>query len=64
MLPQVDKSRQFLKEVRFETKKVTWPSIEQSRKETLVVVVVVIIIAIFLFFVDFGLSRVIDAVMS
>jgi preprotein translocase subunit SecE len=64
MLEQVDKSRQFLKEVRFETKKVTWPSIEQSRKETVVVVIVVFIVAIFLFSVDFGLSRVIDAVMS
>ncbi len=64
MLPQVEKGQQFLKEVRYETKKVTWPTMKESRGTTLVVIVVVIITAVFLFSVDFVLSRVIDALMG
>jgi len=64
MLPQIEKSQQFLKEVRYETKKVTWPTMEESRGTTLVVIVVVIITALFLFGVDFVLSRIIDALMG
>ena len=64
MLPQVEKSQQFLKEVRYETKKVTWPTVQESRGTTLVVIVVVIITAVFLFGVDFVLSRIIDALMG
>ena len=64
MLPQVEKGQQFLKEVRYETKKVTWPTVEESRGTTLVVIIVVIITAVFLFSVDFVLSRVINALMG
>jgi preprotein translocase subunit SecE len=64
MLPQVEKSQQFLKEVRHETRKVTWPTWQESRGTTLVVIVVVIITAVFLFGVDFALSRIIDALMG
>ena len=64
MLPQVEKGQQFLKEVRYETKKVTWPTLQESRGTTLVVIIVVIITAVFLFGVDFILSRIIDALMG
>jgi len=64
MVPQIDKSMQFLKEVRYETRKVTWPTFEESRGTTVVVIVVTIITAVFLFGVDFALSRLIDAVMA
>lgn len=64
MLPQIEKSQQFLKEVRYETKKVTWPTMEESRGTTLVVIIVVIITAVFLFGVDFLLSRIINALMG
>jgi preprotein translocase subunit SecE len=64
MLPQVEKGQQFLKEVRYETKKVTWPTVQESRGTTLVVIIVVIITAVFLFSVDFVLSRIIDALMG
>ena len=64
MIPQVEKGTQFLKEVRHETKKVTWPTMEESRGTTLVVIVVVVITALYLFGVDFLLSRIINALMG
>jgi preprotein translocase SecE subunit len=47
---------QFLREVRTELKKVTWPSRKDTLSGTLIVLVAVIIIAVFLGIVDFGLS--------
>ncbi len=64
MTTQIDKGLQFLKEVRYETRKVTWPSFEESRGTTIVVIIVTIITAVFLFGVDFALSRFIDALMG
>ncbi|MDY7031929.1 MAG: preprotein translocase subunit SecE [Thermodesulfobacteriota bacterium] len=54
-----DKITQFLREVRVELKKVTWPSRKETVGSTSVVLVVVIIIAVFLGLVDIGLSRLI-----
>jgi preprotein translocase subunit SecE len=53
---------QFLREVKIELKKVTWPSRNQTLGSTLVVIVLVIIISLFLGIVDMGLSSVIRAV--
>jgi preprotein translocase subunit SecE len=53
---------QFLREVKIELKKVTWPSRKQTMGSTLVVIVLVIIISLFLGIVDMGLSSVIRAV--
>ena len=64
MLREIEKGRQFLKEVRFETKKVTWPTVQESVGATWVVVGVVVVVAVFLFLVDFGLSRIINAVLT
>jgi len=50
-----DVSMQFLREVRTELKKVTWPSRKDTLSGTLVVLVAVFIIAIFLGIVDSGL---------
>jgi preprotein translocase subunit SecE len=53
----VDKSMQFLREVKVELKKVTWPSRKQTMGSTLVVVIIlVMIISLFLGLVDMGLS--------
>ncbi len=60
MLPQVEKAQQFLKEVRVEAKKVTWPTVQESVGATWVVVAVVAIVAVFLFAVDFILARAIN----
>jgi len=51
--------KQFLREVKTELKKVTWPSRKDTLSGTLVVLVTVFIIAIFLGIVDSGLSNVI-----
>lgn len=52
----VTKSIEFLREVRVEIKKVTWPSRKQSMGSTLVVIVLVAIVAGFLGIVDISLS--------
>lgn len=47
---------QFLREVKVELKKVTWPTFKDTKASTLVVLLVVVICAAFLGFVDLGLS--------
>jgi preprotein translocase subunit SecE len=60
----INSSVQFLREVKIELKKVTWPSRKQTIGSTIVVIVVVIIISIFLGSVDIGLSSLIRAVLQ
>lgn len=52
----LNKGLQFLREVKIELKKVTWPTRKQTLGSTLVVIVLVMIIALFLGLVDIGLS--------
>jgi len=59
-----DKSLQFLREVKVELKKVTWPSRKQTMGSTVVVLVIVAIISLFLGVVDAGLSGLIRAVLQ
>ncbi|MFC1896288.1 preprotein translocase subunit SecE [Thermodesulfobacteriota bacterium] len=54
---------QFLREVRIELKKVTWPSRKQAAGSTVVVIVLVMIISLFLGVVDLGLSGVLRLVL-
>ena len=60
----VDKSMQFLREVKIELKKVTWPSRKQTIGSTVVVIILVIIISLFLGMVDFGLSSLIRVILQ
>ena len=60
----IDKSIQFLREVKVELKKVTWPSRKQTMGSTVVVLVIVSIISLFLGVVDAGLSGLIRAVLQ
>ena len=60
----VDKSIQFLREVKIELKKVTWPSRKQTLGSTAVVIILVIIISLFLGMVDFGLSSLIRVILQ
>ena len=53
------KTTQFLREVKIELKKVTWPSRKETLASTVVVIVLVFIISAFLGFVDMGLSSLI-----
>ena len=58
-----DVSMQFLREVRTELKKVTWPSRKDTLSGTLVVLVAVFIIAIFLGIVDSALSSLVKQLL-
>jgi preprotein translocase subunit SecE len=64
MAASIQKITQFLKEVRFELKRVTWPSRKETLAGTAVVLIIVLIAASFLGIVDIGLSRLIKAVLS
>jgi preprotein translocase subunit SecE len=55
---------QFLREVKIELKKVTWPSRKQTIGSTAVVIVLVLIISMFLGVVDIGLSNLIRVVLQ
>ncbi len=57
-------ARQFLREVRTELKKVTWPSRKDTLSGTAVVLVAVFIIAIFLGIVDSGLSNLVKQLLK
>ena len=53
----IEKIKLFLKEVRIEFRKVSWPSRRDTLMSTSVVLVAVFIISVFLGFVDLGLSK-------
>lgn len=59
----VQKSVQFLREVKIELKKVTWPTRKQTFGSTIVVIVLVMIISLFLGLVDVSLSKLMQAVL-
>jgi preprotein translocase subunit SecE len=59
----LQKSGQFLREVKIELKKVTWPTRKQTMGSTVVVVVLVMIFSLFLGLVDMGLSSFIRVVL-
>jgi len=60
----IDKSLQFLREVKVELKKVTWPSRKQTIGSTIVVLVLVLIISLFLGVIDMGLSKLVQLVLQ
>lgn len=55
---------QFLREVKIELKKVTWPSRKQAIGSTVVVIILVMIISLFLGVVDIGLSSLVRVVLQ
>jgi len=60
----LDTSTQFLREVKVELKKVTWPTRKQTMGSTVVVIILVMIISLFLGVVDFGLSGLLRVVLK
>ena len=60
----IQKISQYFNGVQVEMKKVTWLSKEEMLGSTLVVGVFSILIALFLFFVDFGLSEFISRIIG
>ena len=59
----LQKSMQFLREVKIELKKVTWPTRKQTLGSTVVVVILVMIFSLFLGLVDVSLSSIIRVVL-
>jgi len=59
----LDRAIQFLREVKIELKKVTWPSRKQALGSTVVVIILVVIISLFLGVVDIGLSSLVSVVL-
>ena len=55
---------QFLREVKLELKKVTWPSKAEVISSTTVVLVATTIITVFLYLCDVGLARVISTIIK
>ena len=64
LLVPFKKAWQFLREVRVELKKVTWPSRKQTIGSTVVVLILVIIISFFLGAVDVGLRFVVQTILQ
>ena len=60
----LDKGLQFLREVKVELKKVTWPTRKQTIGSTAVVIILVMIISFFLAIVDIGLSGLVRVVFQ
>jgi preprotein translocase subunit SecE len=55
--------REFLKGVEFEMRKVSWPTMSELRGSTAVVLALSLVLTIFLFIVDFILSRGVSLVL-
>ena len=60
----IEKTLQYLREVKAELKKVTWPSRQQTLGSTVVVIVIVMIISAFLGIADMSLSGLIRLVFQ
>jgi len=60
----IEKAQKYLREVRIELQKVTWPSRKETIGSTSVVLVVVIIISVYLGLIDIGLSRLVRIVLG
>ncbi len=60
----VDKIRTFLSEVKVETKKIAWPSLEELRGSTWVVIVAVLIITFVIAVIDLILNRGVQGLMN
>ncbi|NWF91811.1 MAG: preprotein translocase subunit SecE [Syntrophaceae bacterium] len=64
MRSKFEAAKQFLREVKTELKKVTWPSRKDTLSGTAVVLLAVFIIALFLGIVDSGLSNLIKQLLK
>ncbi|MBU1053409.1 MAG: preprotein translocase subunit SecE [Proteobacteria bacterium] len=60
----MEKILQFLREVKIELKKITWPTRKQTISSTVVVIILVVIVSFFLSVVDMGLSSLIHIVLQ
>ena len=59
----IKKLKQFIDDVQVEMKKVSWPTWEELKGSTYVVLSLSLVLAIFLFFVDFVLGKVLSFIL-
>ena len=59
----VSKLQQFIADVKFEMTKVSWPSWEELKSSTYIVLGLSLILIVFLFSVDFLLSKILNIVL-
>ena len=60
----IQKISQYFNSIQVEMKKVTWLSKEEMLGSTVIVGIFSVMIAIFLFFVDFGLSEFVSRILG
>ena len=58
------KTMDFFREVKVELKKVTWPTRKQTTGTTIVVIIFVFVVAAFLGLFDYGLSKLVQVVLT
>ena len=63
-MAKVKEFKSYLELSRTEIRKVTWPTVQETRKTSLVVLVFVVLMAFFLGVVDLGLSRLISFILA
>jgi len=59
----INKLRQFVADVNFEMSKVSWPNWDELRGSTYVVLYLSLIMIVFLFFIDFFLSKILNFIL-
>jgi len=59
----VKKFHQFISDVNFEMNKVSWPNWDELRGSTNVVLSLSLLLIIFLFFIDFILSKILNYIL-
>ena len=59
----IKKIKDFMNGVQFEMKKVSWPTWDELRGSTMVVLGLSLVLGIFLFVIDFFLSRIVNVVL-
>jgi len=63
-MAKVKEFKSYLELSRTEIRKVTWPTVQETRKTSLVVLVFVVLMAFFLGVVDLGLSKLISFILA
>jgi len=60
----IQRAIDFFREVKVELKKVTWPTRKQTTGTTIVVIIFVFVVAAFLGLFDYGLSKLVQVVLT
>lgn len=60
----IEKAVKFLREVKVEVKKVTWPSRKEAMGGTVVVLITVFLVAVYLGVVDMLLSKIVRSIIK